>query len=60
MTTRLAIFPLISAAWGGAIRALVPAAPWIALFALAAGLYSFGLPWLSWRGQSCRGASISG
>jgi hypothetical protein len=43
MTTRLAIFPLISAAWGGAIRALVPAAPWIALFALAAGLYSFGL-----------------
>lgn len=43
MTTRLAIFPLISAAWGGAVRLLVPTAPWLILFALAAGLYSFAL-----------------
>lgn len=43
MTTRLAIFPLISAAWGGAVRSLVPAAPWITLFALAAGAYSWAL-----------------
>ena len=43
MTPRLAIFPLISAAWGGAARSLAVAAPWLVLFALAAGLYSFAL-----------------
>ncbi|MBY9066802.1 hypothetical protein K1X12_07810 [Hyphomonas sp. WL0036] len=43
MTRRLAVIPLISAAWAGAGRALKPAAPWLALFALAAGLYSFSL-----------------
>lgn len=43
MTKRLAIFPLISAAWGGALAALKPAALWLALFALAAGLYAAAL-----------------
>lgn len=43
MTTRLAIFPLIAAAWRGAARAVLPAAPWLILFALAAGLYSVSL-----------------
>lgn len=43
MTPRLAIFPLMSAAWGGAARTLAAATPWLVLFALAGGLYSFSL-----------------
>lgn len=43
MTGRIAIFPLITSAWTGAIRALVPALPWLILFAVTAGLYSFAL-----------------
>lgn len=43
MTSRLAAGPLIAAAWGGAGRALKPAAPWLILFALTAGLYAAAL-----------------
>ncbi|ABI78561.1 putative membrane protein [Hyphomonas neptunium ATCC 15444] len=43
MTARLAIFPLISAAWGGALAALKPAALWLILFAVAGGLYTAAL-----------------
>jgi hypothetical protein len=43
MTPRLAVFPLITAAWAGALAALKPAALWLILFAFAAGLYGAAL-----------------
>lgn len=43
MTPRLAVFPLITAAWTGALAALKPAALWLILFAAAAGLYGAAL-----------------
>ena len=43
MTDRIAVLPLIAEAWRGAAKALMPALPWLALLALAAGAYSLGL-----------------
>ncbi|PKP80454.1 MAG: hypothetical protein CVT79_14240 [Alphaproteobacteria bacterium HGW-Alphaproteobacteria-18] len=43
MTTRLAVLPLISAAWTGARAALKPAGLWLILFAMAGGLYGAAL-----------------
>ena len=43
MTTRLAVMPLIAAAWSRALAALKPAALWLVLFAIAGGLYSAAL-----------------
>lgn len=40
MTTPLAVLPLISAAWTGALAALKPAGLWLLLFAGAGGLYA--------------------
>ncbi len=43
MIPRLAVFPLITAAWAGALAALKPAVLWLILFAVAAGLYGAAL-----------------
>ncbi len=43
MTTRLAVLPLISAAWTGAGAALKPAGLWLLLFAGVSGVYGAAL-----------------
>ncbi|MFN3609093.1 MAG: hypothetical protein ACK4Y9_08520 [Hyphomonas sp.] len=43
MTTRLAVLPLITAAWTGALAAVKPAGLWLLPFAMASGLYGAAL-----------------